>query len=231
MVPWSNRVHPADGFLSNMLSHLHKGLDMRRDQNAVMPSAAIPRRGRRLVLAALAAGLVGSVLAANGCSSTIPSRDPTGERFPAVVGQSLEKERTEMPSAFAGRPAVLLVGYKQGTQFDLDRWLMGLMQAGVDAQLVEVPTIPGLMPTLASGWIDDGMRSGIPREDWGSVVTLYGSAAKPVAELTGNENGRRSRVIVLDAEGTIVWFDDEGYSARKALEVAELVATLASDAG
>ncbi|MFG0243580.1 MAG: hypothetical protein ACF8R9_12410 [Phycisphaerales bacterium JB054] len=204
---------------------------MHNAQHSAINAVPTPRRGRRLVLAALGAGLVGSVLGANGCSCTIPSRDPTGERIPAVVGQSLEKERTEMPAAFAGRPAVLLVGYKQGTQFDLDRWLMGLTQAGVDAQLVEVPTIPGLVPTLASGWIDDGMRSGIPREDWGSVVTLYGSAAKPVAELTGNENGRRSRVIVLDAEGTIVWFDDEGYSARKALEVAELVAALASGAG
>lgn len=204
---------------------------MRDAQISAINAVPKTRRGRRFLLVALGAGLVAATLAANGCSTTIPSRDPTGERFPAVVGQSLEKERTEMPGAFAGRPAVLLVGYKQGTQFDLDRWLMGLMQAGVDAQLVEVPTIPGLMPTIASGWIDDGMRSGIPREDWGSVVTLYGSAAKPVAELTGNENGRRSRVIVLDAEGTIVWFDDEGYSARKALEVAELVASLASEAG
>ncbi|MFG0260526.1 MAG: hypothetical protein ACF8LK_09270 [Phycisphaerales bacterium JB041] len=174
------------------------------------------------------AGLLGATLAANGCSSTIANRDPTGERFPAVVGQSLERERTELPAALSGRPAVLLVGYKQGTQFDLDRWLMGLMQAGVEAELVEVPTIPGLVPTLASGWIDDGMRSGIPREDWGSVVTLYGGAARPVAELTGTENGRRSRVMVLDAEGTVVWFDDEGYSARKALEVAQLVSTLSS---
>lgn len=204
---------------------------MRGNPNAVTTSHAKPRRVRRCVLALLGAGLVAATLGVNGCSTTIPNRDPTGERFPAVVGQSLEKERTEMPGAFAGRPAVLLVGYEQGTQFDLDRWLMGLMQAGVDARLVEVPTIPGLVPTIASGWIDDGMRSGIPREDWGSVVTLYGGAARPVAELTGNEHGRRARVIVLDAEGSIVWFDDAGYSARKALGVAELVATLADGPG
>ncbi len=150
--------------------------------------------------------------------------DPYNDWLDVVVGQSLEEERVELPTDLAGKPAVLLIGYLQGAQFDLDRWLLGLMQAEVDATLIEVPTIPGLVPTWISGWIDDGMRSGIPREDWASVVTLYGDAAKPVAQWTGTDFGRRARIVVLDAEGKAIWFDDEGYSARKALEVAELLA-------
>lgn len=163
---------------------------------------------------------------APGCAASSVNRDPTGEPFPAVVGESLEKERQELPSAWAGEPVVLLIGYEQKTQFDIDRWLMGLIQSGVDATIVEIPTIPGLLPSMASGWIDDGMRSGIPEEDWGAVVTLYGSAAKPVADLTGTEHGRKTRVVVLDADGTVVWFDDDGYSVRKAMEVAEVVSRL-----
>ncbi|MBL8756979.1 MAG: hypothetical protein JNK35_00955 [Phycisphaerae bacterium] len=143
-----------------------------------------------------------------------------------MVGQSLEKIRTPLPDAVAGSPAILLVGYEQRTQFDIDRWMMGLIQAGATAPVVEVPTIPGLVPTMASGWIDDGMRAGIPKESWGSVVTLYGDSASPVAELTGTVRGQNTRVIVLDAHGMIVWFDDTGYSPAKALEVAKLVSTL-----
>ena len=156
----------------------------------------------------------------------LPNRDPTGERFPAVVGQTLEKKAAVLPEAFAGSPAALLIGYSQRAQFDIDRWLMGMLQAEVDAQLVELPTIPGLVASIASDWIDDGMRSGIPREDWGVVITLYGDAARPVAELTGTEGGQLTRVVVLDADGTVVWFDDEGYSARKAMAVASLVEEL-----
>lgn len=178
---------------------------------------------------ALAALVVVSVLLVQGCSTRITNRDPSGQVFPTVVGYSLEKERTELPAALAGGPAILLVGYRQRTQFDIDRWFMGLVQAQVDADIIEVPTIPGLVPTMASGWIDDGMRAGIPREDWASVVTLYGGAATPVAKLTGNTNGQNARVIVLDADGTIVWFDDTGYSARKALEVAGLVSKMNDD--
>ncbi len=171
------------------------------------------------------AGVAG-VLMSNGCAQTIANRDPTGELFPSVRGQSLEEEAVALPGDLSGRPAVLLIGYKQRTQFDLDRWLMGLIQSGVDAQLIEVPTIPGLAPTIASGWIDDGMRSGIPREEWGAVVTVYGGEARPIVDLTGNEKGQLARVVVLDATGHIVWFDDKGYSARKALEVAEIVSSM-----
>jgi hypothetical protein len=165
--------------------------------------------------------------AASACSGPIPNRNPVGDAFPAVVGESLQKEAVAFPEAVAGEVAVLLVGYKQNTQFDIDRWLMGLLQAGVDARIYELPTIPGLVPTIISGWIDNGMRSGIPEDDWGVVVTFYGDAAKPIAALTGTENGRNARVIVLDRAGQVAWFSDQGYSPRLALELNAVVSQLA----
>ncbi len=189
----------------------------------------MPRR--LLILGALTVAIaIPAVLAGRGCASTYPNRDPLGERFPDVTGTSLEKRPTDLPDALAGQPAIVLVGYRQNAQFDLDRWMIGLIQAGATehARIVEVPTIPGLVPTMASGWIDDGMRSGIPREDWGSVVTLYGKAAEPVATLTGTENGRLGRVLVLDSTGEIVWFDDGAFSPSKAVEVAAFVERLAA---
>ena len=146
--------------------------------------------------------------------------------FPEVVGSSLEKEAVRLPADLAGRPAILLIGYKQRAQFDLDRWVIGLLAAEVSVPVYEVPTIPSLVPTLISGYIDDGMRSGIPEEDWGAVVTLYGSAAKPVADFTGTERGNLGRAVLLDAEGQVVWFDDAGFSPRKVLELAERARSL-----
>ncbi|MHC4099712.1 MAG: hypothetical protein ACYS15_14145 [Planctomycetota bacterium] len=185
---------------------------------------------RRTLLISLVV-VVATIIVAKGCTSPrrIANRNPIGETFPTVSGQSLEKEQVTLPNDLAGESAVLLVGYAQKTQFDIDRWLMGLLQAEVNARIVELPTIPGLVPTIASGWIDDGMRAGIPREDWAAVVTLYGGAAKPVAALTGTEFPQRTRVLVLDETGTIVWFDDEGYGARKAIEIAQLVSRPGGD--
>lgn len=163
-----------------------------------------------------------TALLANSCTSTTPNRDPTGEVFPRVTGTSLEHGPIELPTAYAGEPVVLLVGYRQRTQFDIDRWFMGLIQAEVAAPVVEVPTIPGLVASFAYAWIDNGMRSGIPKEACATVITACGKNAQPITELTGNENSRLTRVLVLDAEGRVVYFDDRGYFPQKALVIAEL---------
>lgn len=176
-----------------------------------------------LAVSVVAAGLF---LLRDDSPPAIPNQNPVGQTFPSVVGQSLEEKRTELPAALAGQAAILLIGYEQEAQFDIDRWLLGLLQTEISAQIVEIPTIPGLVPSLISRWIDEGMRSGIPEEDWGSVVTLYGDSARPVAELTGTERGRLARVLVLNSVGEIVWFDDKGYSASKALSVAQRVEQL-----
>ena len=66
-------------------------------------------------------------------------------------------------------------------------------------KVVEVPAVVGWFPdTFLQGTIDNGMRAGIPAEDWGAVVTLYGSDATRVQELTGNENPRNGRILLLE---------------------------------
>jgi len=197
------------------------------------PHAAPVRRAvsarDALRAALLRLALLLGVIVVFGCAGPLPNRDPVGETFPTVAGESLEQEARELPTALAGGPAVLLVGYEQRAQFDIDRWLMGLLQAEVDAAIVEVPTIPGLVPTAISGWIDDGMRAGIPREDWGAVVTVYGDDAEPIAALTGTENGQNARVLLLDGTGRVVWFHDRGYSAREALALTRAAEALARE--
>ncbi|MEM7203389.1 MAG: hypothetical protein AAF628_24210 [Planctomycetota bacterium] len=163
------------------------------------------------------AGLVALALLALGlsfipaCSSTYPRRDPTGETFPTVRGESLAGDDVELPAIAAGQPLLLLIGYDQDAQFDIDRWLLGLTQAEVGVRMLELPTIPGMFPRMFSGTIDGGMRRGIPREDWGGVVTLYADA-EPVAQFTGNADGLTGRVVLLDGEGRVRFFHDRGYS-------------------
>ncbi|MHC4339157.1 MAG: hypothetical protein ACYSX0_02935 [Planctomycetota bacterium] len=155
--------------------------------------------------------LVALTISGLGCGSTYTQRDPSGQVFPSVKGTSLQGEEFSIPEAFAGEPVLLLVGYEQDTQFDIDRWLLGLTQAGIKVRAYELPTIPGLAPQMFSGTIDDGMRSGIPSEDWGGVITVYGDGGT-IAEFTGNENKLPGRVLLLDAEGRVIFFHDRGYS-------------------
>ena len=169
----------------------------------------------------------GSILALTSCSTPIPNRNPVGESFPVVRGESLKSDAVELPSAVSGDPAILMVGYVQGTQFDLDRWTLGFAQAKAKVRVVEVPAVLGWFPdTFLRGTIDNGMRAGIPAEDWGAVVTLYGIEAERVQKLTGNVNPRNGRILLLDDRGKIRWFWDQGYSSTRLLELLDLASNL-----
>lgn len=174
------------------------------------------------ILGTLAAGLI---LGSWGCGSTLPRRDPTGDAFPRVTATNLDGDPVTLPS---GEAQLLLVGYLQEAQFDLDRWLLGFLQAGAPLPIYEVPTIPSRIASVFEEGIDGGMRKGIPPEEWRGVVTLYGEDAEPVAELTGTENGRNGRVLLLDASGRVVWFHDEGYSAATLLDLLEAARALSA---
>ena len=152
-------------------------------------------------------------------SAPVENRTPLGEPLPTVRGQSLADEAFTLPDDLAGAPAILLLGYDMDAQFDADRWLFGLLQAETPVRVLEVPTIPGLVPSWFGERIDEGMRSGIPKEDWGVVVTVYGAPGKKIVAFTGNENPRNIRVLLLGSDGVVRWFHDRGFSAGKLLEL------------
>lgn len=151
------------------------------------------------------------------CKSSLPNQKPIGESMPVVSGEDLDGTAVTLPKA--QEPMILLVGYVQEAQFDLDRWILGLVQLETPLPILEVPTIPGMLPGLAAGWIDEGMRGGIPPEDWASVVTVYGAGAKELAAFTGTELANNGRVLLLDGAGRVVWFADRGYSATGVSEL------------
>jgi hypothetical protein len=160
-----------------------------------------------------------------GCQAPFPQRDPTGEPFPIVSGRSLEGQEIELPRAVAGEPVLLLIGFLQETQFDLDRWALALWQLGLEVRVLEVPTIVGLVPSLLSERIDRGMRSGIPSEDWSTVVTVY-EDSDTIAQFTGNMRPRPGRILLLDAEGLVVFFHDRGYSTSAIQRLSEALDAL-----
>ena len=169
-------------------------------------------------------------LIAAGCSATAPNRVPVSERLPSVIGESLNGDEVRIPEDLPSGVNVLLLGYKQRAQFDCDRWLLGLAQAETPIGVREIPTISGMIPGMFSGAIDSGMRSGIPSEDWGSVVTVYGAGADELKRFTGVEGGSNARVLLLDEDGFVQWFHDRGYSATKLLELDAMARSMISKA-
>lgn len=170
--------------------------------------------------------LLFSAICIFGCATKVATpSNIKNSRFPSVQGTSLSGDRVAIPDRFVGKNTLLLVGYEQRAQFDIDRWILGALQAEVKVEIVEVPTIAGMLPQMVQGFIDNGMRSGIPKADWGAVVTVYEDAPK-IIEALGNERPQSAYAVLLDRQGRIVWSSNIGYSATQVIELKKLVDSL-----
>jgi len=170
---------------------------------------------------------LGALMAMLSCSTTYDRRDPTGETFPSVRATALDGRTLSLPSDVSGRETLLFVGYDMDSQFDIDRWLLGLHQIELDVPVYELPTIPGLFPGLFAGTIDNGMRSGIPQEDWAIVATIYDDG-DAVARFLGNATPLPARVVLLGKDGRVAFFHDRGYSTGTLIRLQEAVEQLRS---
>lgn len=166
--------------------------------------------------------VLASLLSAGCVTKVATPANVVAKHFPTVVGNSLSGQRVELPSHYKGKMTMLLVGYQQKAQFDIDRWILGLLQAEIPVTIVEVPTIAGMMPQMVQSFIDNGMRSGIPKEDWGDVVTVY-EDAPAIIQALGNERPQSAHAVLLDKDGMIIWSSNRGYSAGQVLELKQLI--------
>ena len=152
-----------------------------------------------------------SFLVLTACTTQYPNQQLVGKPFPSITGQSLEQQQFRIPEDFSGRNILFLIGYKQDSQFDIDRWLIGLDMTQTRIDVIELPTIQGMFPRMFKTVIDDGMRAGIPKELWKGVITVYQDGDR-VQAFTGNENPNNARVVLLDDQGKIIYFYDRGFS-------------------
>ena len=168
-------------------------------------------------------GLLTALVLSSCANYEYASQVTIGGTMIEASGESLDGKTVLMPQDFIGQETLLLFGYKQDSQFDIDRWLIGLDMTQTKIAAYEIPTIQGMLPRMFSGFIDGGMRKGIPKELWKGVVTVYADGDK-IQRFTGNLNPNNARVMLLDKNGSIVYFYDRGFSVealndvRKALE-------------
>jgi hypothetical protein len=144
-----------------------------------------------------------------------------GRRFPSVAGQALSGAEVRIPEDLLGAPALLLCAYRRGTQADIDLWAAHAGQEFPWLAVYELPIIPSLLWRPFQGMIDGGMRSGVPRRQWSSVVTLYEQGAKARAFL-GDQGGLHANVVLLDAGGMVTFLESGGYreASARALDTA-----------
>ena len=148
-----------------------------------------------------------------------------GRRFPSVAGRALSGETVRIPEDLLGAPALLLCAYRRGTQPDIDRWAAFAGREFPWLTVYELPIIPSVVWRPFQGMIDGGMRGGVPRRQWSTVVTLYEQGAKARAFL-GDGGGLRASVLLLDADGVVIFCDGGGYREAASRSLAQALRAL-----
>lgn len=147
---------------------------------------------------------------------------PLNKKLPAVTGTNLAGERVSLPDDLMGKPAVLLVAYRRGTQADVDQWISLIEEAMPGLAFLEVPAISNPVWRPLQGWIDGGMRRGVPQARWHQVVTLYDDA--PILKnFLGDYGSYHTHVALLDGSGLVRWFYAGGFNHAAAEELSRAV--------
>lgn len=136
-----------------------------------------------------------------------PASNPSARTFPTVSGESLNRREFTFPAGIDAPHAILLVAFYQWQQSDVNTWLpaaKAIIADHANVEYYELPTISGAWG-LVRGWIDGGMRSGIPAfADRERTVTLYTDTAE-FRRLAGIENPNQIWIALISRDGTIHW--------------------------
>lgn len=125
--------------------------------------------------------------------------------FPTVSGRSLEGRELVFPRDLPGDRNVVLIAFERRHQREVDSWMPALARlraADSTIAVFELPTL-GTAWRPVRGWIDGGMRSGIPdRAVREATVTLYLDKG-PFKRALGIRDEAHIQLLVLDRAGRI----------------------------
>jgi len=144
-------------------------------------------------------------------------------RFPTIVARDLENTEYTLPDDLPASWRIVLMPFKRQQQIVVSAWtdvLEPLVSAHPDLTVWEVPTLSRAWAP-ARGYIDGGMRAGIPDpEVRRHTLTAY-TPLHEVAEAFGLADFADVQVFLLDAAGEIVWRSCGEPDAEKAAALAD----------
>ncbi len=124
--------------------------------------------------------------------------------FPPLTAETLSGNKITFPNVVKGKKALLVVAFERQAQSQADAWYDAYVKNFQPKGYVfyELPMISGLWKWM-SGFIDSGMRSGVPSYKHDNVTTYYGPL-DDYYEAFGVTNKSIVYVIILDEQGRIV---------------------------
>jgi hypothetical protein len=142
-------------------------------------------------------------------------------RFPPVLAHDLEGKRIRIPEDLPAGPHVVIVAFERWQQTQADSWEPALQELEERCRELSVWEVPALSRLYlpARGFIDGGMRAGIPDiEARRHTLTAY-TDLRSLAGALQLPSLETIYVLLLAPDGTIVW---QGSGEADAAQTAAL---------
>ncbi|MCA9274492.1 MAG: hypothetical protein KDA29_00545 [Phycisphaerales bacterium] len=138
--------------------------------------------------------------------------------FPRISSENLNKEPITLPDDLKGQPALLLIAYRQHQQENVNTWLghLDTIEEQIPGvRVLELPTISSRSWGWMAGFIDGGMRSGIPDPAARArTVTLYTDVSLFNQALMIEETDT-IHAVLLDQDSRVIARVDGDYDEAK----------------
>ena len=152
------------------------------------------------------------LLLLSGCG-TYPARDPVGQTLPRVAGVLLSGEDIMLPDALLGRATVLIVLYQASAQDDANYWALITIANMPEAQLFEVAAFTQFKHRIIRRRLTDRAQERLPESFHDKIIALW-SQGNTLARFTGNPRDSHPRILLLDEQGTVLYFNDTGFDSQ-----------------
>lgn len=123
----------------------------------------------------------------------------SGDRFPPVVGKSLDDVDRELPAAQEGKRAAIAFGFSEKAGKVVRAWADKL---GDDVLLYQVPVLEGV-PKIFRGLTERSIRNDTPKARHSRLLLLYREEAEWRTRL-GVQDEDTAYLVVLDTSGRVV---------------------------
>jgi ATP10 protein len=147
---------------------------------------------------------------------TKSSRDVlVSKAFPELKAQTLARQNVVFPKDGLGKPTILCLVFDRPAQALVDTWTTPILAKYPDntVNYYEIPMIKGAWGIM-SGFIDNGMRGGVPKELHNNVATYYGSLSDYKRDLM-LEDKSSCYIFLLDKTGVIQYVAESSADAEK----------------
>jgi len=154
-------------------------------------------------------------LAVAAGSGNADPTDAPAATFPKVTGKNLSGKEFKLPADFEGPLNLVFIAFERKQQGDVDSWKPfadDLKSRFPRLHVYELPTLPRSI-SFMRGFIDGGMRSGIPDPAArAATITLY-LDKRAYDRALAIVSEREITVVLVKPSGAIIWRTSGRYDA------------------